>query len=447
MTILPNKKNKPGAAKDERGGNERKRSRSVLYPSTGVAPKNSKNKNKQRRETPRLDTVPSSTPRIPDVQFTSLNKTGLTPRQVQFPTGLSTPTSPQPSHILSSPQRSAVEEETGYNSGDEYQKHVPYSEEREKEFRILLKEAKGFQINDVVPDGACLFRSVSDQIYGDQDMHDVVRKRCCDYMELNKDYFQHFVTENFKNYILRKRQPHTHGNHIEIQAMSEQYCRLFEIYEYSHIPRNVDYTESPPIEAPIRLSYHNGNHYNSVRDPYRASIGVGLGIAGLNPGQADESLMTTAVEESLNETERRMLLDKAKMTDYQATDQALLAQVARDSLHEFCQKKKKVPLNQSLNRLKNSPSSSPRAGTSKPTPPVTPPKSPNSSIELSQTLECSSRLNHIILPSSQDSNEPGPSSRVEANNQWALSDWISEKDEDSVLAAVLQQSAQDYFKQ
>ena len=46
-------------------------------------------------------------------------------------------------------------------------------------------------------------------------------------------------------------------------------------------------------------------------------------------GQADESLMSTAVEESLNETERRMLLDKAKMTDYQATDQALLAQVAR----------------------------------------------------------------------------------------------------------------------
>lgn len=35
------------------------------------------------------------------------------------------------------------------------------------------------------------------------------------------------------------------------------------------------------------------------------------------------------MEESLNETERRMLLDKAQLTDYQATDQALLAQVAR----------------------------------------------------------------------------------------------------------------------
>ena len=63
-------------------------------------------------------------------------------------------------------------------------------------------------------------------------MHDVVRTRCCDYMELNQDYFQHFITENFQHYIRRKRQPHTHGNHVEIQAMSEQYCRLFEIYEY-----------------------------------------------------------------------------------------------------------------------------------------------------------------------------------------------------------------------
>ena len=70
------------------------------------------------------------------------------------------------------------------------------------------------------------------KIYGDQEMHDVVRTRCCDYMELNQDYFQHFITENFQHYIRRKRQPHTHGNHVEIQAMSEQYCRLFEIYEY-----------------------------------------------------------------------------------------------------------------------------------------------------------------------------------------------------------------------
>ena len=41
------------------------------------------------------------------------------------------------------------------------------------------------------------------------------------------------------------------------------------------------------------------------------------------------NLLQKAIEASVNETERRMLLDKAKLTDYQATDQALLAQVAR----------------------------------------------------------------------------------------------------------------------
>ena len=31
-------------------------------------------------------------------------------------------------------------------------------------------------------DGACLFRAVAFQVYGDQEMHGVVRKHCMDYM-------------------------------------------------------------------------------------------------------------------------------------------------------------------------------------------------------------------------------------------------------------------------
>ena len=36
--------------------------------------------------------------------------------------------------------------------------------------------------------------------------------------------------------------------------------------------------------APIRLSYHANVHYNSIVDPYAASIGVGLGLPGFQPG-------------------------------------------------------------------------------------------------------------------------------------------------------------------
>lgn len=92
-------------------------------------------------------------------------------------------------------------------------------------------------------------------------------------MELNADYFRDWVTEDFSSYIVRKRILHTHGNHIELQAMSEQYGRLFEIYEYNHNPFKTFQCTEETDNPPIRLSYHNGNHYNSVRDPYRATIG------------------------------------------------------------------------------------------------------------------------------------------------------------------------------
>jgi hypothetical protein len=42
------------------------------------------------------------------------------------------------------------------------------------------------------------------------------------------------------------------------------------------------------------------------------------------------SMLSQALNQSeLDDTEKRMLLDKANLTDYQATDQELLAQVAR----------------------------------------------------------------------------------------------------------------------
>jgi hypothetical protein len=35
---------------------------------------------------------------------------------------------------------------------------------------------------------------------------------------------------------------------------------------------------------PIRISYHRNTHYNSIVDPCKATIGVGLGLPGLQPG-------------------------------------------------------------------------------------------------------------------------------------------------------------------
>ena len=78
----------------------------------------------------------------------------------------------------------------------------------------------------------------------------------------------------------------------------------------------------------MRLSYHGTVHYNSVVDPYGATIGVGLGLPGFIPGLAEQTLMRDAVCASeTHAIEEAMLKDKMSLTDWQATDQSLSEQV------------------------------------------------------------------------------------------------------------------------
>jgi OTU domain-containing protein 5 len=55
-------------------------------------------------------------------------------------------------------------------------------DDRERQFEIEIKRAKGLEIRRMVGDGNCLFRAVSDQVYGDAEMHSDTRQMCIDYM-------------------------------------------------------------------------------------------------------------------------------------------------------------------------------------------------------------------------------------------------------------------------
>lgn len=209
----------------------------------------------------------------------------------------------------------------------------------ETEFEEKLKKIRGFIIKPMEEDGACLFRAVADQVYGDQSMHDEVRKNCMNYMNKNADYFSNYVTEDFQAYINRKRNLHEFGNHLEMQAMAELYNRPFEVYQYRTDPINTFQTSHPSANAPIRVSYHQNSHYNSVIDPYVATIGVGLGLPSFNPGLVDKTMLNEAVEASCEVWEQQMLNDKVQATDWETTDDAILEQVARESYMEYIEHK------------------------------------------------------------------------------------------------------------
>jgi OTU domain-containing protein 5 len=118
-----------------------------------------------------------------------------------------------------------VEEKvSGYNSGDEHleskENNLSNDEwkSRDENFSKQLSQERGLVIKDMAEDGACLFRAISYQIYGDQDMHDIIRQQTMDYIYQNREYFEQFLTEDIHSYVKRKRQNHLHGNHIEIQG-------------------------------------------------------------------------------------------------------------------------------------------------------------------------------------------------------------------------------------
>lgn len=97
--------------------------------------------------------------------------------------------SPAPGPEPSSSYSCEDESGSGYNSGDEYgpgrSSNIPITEEeweqKERWFEKKMRK-RGFIIKRMGEDGACLFRAVSDQVYGDQEMHSTIRKHCMDYI-------------------------------------------------------------------------------------------------------------------------------------------------------------------------------------------------------------------------------------------------------------------------
>jgi len=202
---------------------------------------------------------------------------------------------------------------------------LPYDETA---FEEQLKSS-GFLIKRMAGDGNCLFRAVADQVYGDSEMHDEVRRRCMDYMEKERDHYSQFVTEDFTEYLRRKRMDQVFGNHLEIQAICEIYNRPIEVYAYGHRePINIFHKYYFTDSAPIRLSYHYGNHYNAVIDPENPSVGVGLGLPELvNPGLEMERVIEQSIEDELYK-------DVVKASEWEATQKQLEEEILRQSAIE-----------------------------------------------------------------------------------------------------------------
>lgn len=124
----------------------------------------------------------------------------------------------------------------------------------------------GLHIRPVTADGNCFFRAVADQVEGSQDGHSELRARCVDYMEAHADDFRPFVEDDvsFEEYCRNMRDDATWAGHMEVQATSLLLRRNLCIHWYQAPRWNVRNFNDAGVPT-LHLSYHDGEHYNSVR--------------------------------------------------------------------------------------------------------------------------------------------------------------------------------------
>lgn len=144
------------------------------------------------------------------------------------------------------------------------------------EFPIL--DATNLAATSTKGDGNCLFRALSDQVYGDENSHSEIRSKVVDFLSQNADRFAVFVGEyeTFDQYTGRMAQDGVYGGNMEIVGFAEAYSKRVVIYQSDSLfivePQDKKITDK---ENTCHIAYHTWEHYSSVRPkigPYSGII-------------------------------------------------------------------------------------------------------------------------------------------------------------------------------
>ena len=171
----------------------------------------------------------------------------------------------------------------------------------------INKAYKECQVVILTKDGNTLFRSVAHQIYGNDDAHELVRKKCMDFIETNADVYATKIEKrkDFKQYVSTLRQNGRHGAHLELEAMCVLYNRPAVVYDLTGTNKsrfidtpNGAFSQDRPH---IRLIYGH-EHYDSIVGPDTESFQLKL------PSQDECARLIENEERTQNEIDVHLTL-------------------------------------------------------------------------------------------------------------------------------------------
>ena len=144
--------------------------------------------------------------------------------------------------------------------------------------RASITEDGSKEIIDMQADGNCLFRALSDQLYFDHGAaHEDIRADICHYLQAHETDFCHFLVlddedappdeedaSDFESYVGKMRQDGEWGGNVELVAAARLYQRNIIVYSAELDAYRIDCDK--PKGPDMMVSYHDNDHYNSVRD-------------------------------------------------------------------------------------------------------------------------------------------------------------------------------------
>ncbi|XP_065875928.1 OVARIAN TUMOR DOMAIN-containing deubiquitinating enzyme 7 isoform X2 [Euphorbia lathyris] len=126
-------------------------------------------------------------------------------------------------------------------------------------------DALGLKIIQVTADGNCFFRALADQLDGSEDEHGKYRSMVVKYI-MNREMFEPFIEDEipFDEYCQSMEKDGTWAGHMELQAASLVTRSNICIHQYT-LPRWYIRNFDQHGVCMVHLSYHDEEHYNSVR--------------------------------------------------------------------------------------------------------------------------------------------------------------------------------------
>jgi len=170
--------------------------------------------------------------------------------------------------------------------------------------KLLMQD--GYDLVEVRRDGNCFFRSLADQLENNEHNYALYRQHICEHLRTHEHEFSPFMSfgeseeeedTDFSAYVERMSTDGEWAGQVELIAAAQALHVNIVVHQHEHPSYRIECGLEPPkAKSPreIHVSYHDGEHYNSVHRQGPSRVPVAKGFNTLKETDMASAMATDA---------------------------------------------------------------------------------------------------------------------------------------------------------